>query len=238
MRDVGGEALVSTVYVRKSLPCACTTTFNVSAKGCCRLTSSIVTFGQPSFQGNSKPDRVICVPAVEDRLIQRVALAYLTAGDKLSIKNAVSYGFHRGKDTGVREAIRTARNIRVQHRWVLKSDIQSFFDEIDRSALKKDLVRTLKQRSVLPFLLSAIDTEIRPSDNADRARLSRTSITVGRGLRQGMPLSPLLSNFVLREFDRGVIRANFNMVRLRMILRSSVIQRTNANVPSSLSLNC
>src|SRR4051794_28309234 len=32
-----------------------------------------------------KSDRVICVPTVEDRLVQRVALAYLTSGDKLSV---------------------------------------------------------------------------------------------------------------------------------------------------------
>lgn len=169
---------------------------------------------RPTFiPRESKPDRVICVPVVEDRLIQRVALAYLTEGDKLSVKNSVSYGFHRGSDTGVREAVLKARNLRIQHRWVLKSDIQSFFDQIDRTSLKTDLRRTLRQRSVLPFLLSAIDTEIRPFDNADRTRLSRTGITEGRGLRQGMPLSPILSNFVLRDFDRAIIKANLRMVR-------------------------
>ncbi|MBR2818182.1 MAG: hypothetical protein IKE60_26200 [Reyranella sp.] len=160
-----------------------------------------------------KSDRVICVPTVEDRLVQRVALTYLTSGDKLSVRNQVSFGFHSGKNSGVREAVRTARRLREQHRYVVKSDIQSFFDAIHRPALKADLLKKLRQRSVVPFLLAAIDTEIRPSDQSDVDRLSSTTIKHGFGLRQGMPLSPLLSNFVLRDFDNGIVAAGFRMVR-------------------------
>jgi RNA-directed DNA polymerase len=160
-----------------------------------------------------KSDRVICVPTVEDRLVQRVALAYLTSGDKLSVRNSVSFGFHSGPNSGVREAVRTARRLREQHRYVFKSDIQSFFDGIHRPTLKTDLIRVLRQRSVVPFLLAAIDTEIRPGDRSDVDRIAKTTIKHGQGLRQGMPLSPLLSNFVLRDFDRGISGARFRMVR-------------------------
>ena len=35
----------------------------------------------------------------------------------------------------------------------------------------------------------------------------------GRGLRQGMPLSPILSNFVLRDFDQAFRAKGFQLVR-------------------------
>ena len=155
--------------------------------------------------------RVICVPTVEDRLIQRAALEYLNKGDKLAVRNNVSYGFHAG--SGVEKAVRAARNIRKGHRWALKSDIHSFFNQIRRDDLKQDVARKLGNRSVVPLLFSAIDTEIKLEGRGDEKRLTAAGIKKGLGLRQGMPLSPILSNVVLRDFDKGIVRANLNMVR-------------------------
>lgn len=155
--------------------------------------------------------RVICVPTVEDRLIQRVVLDYLGIGDKLGVRNRVSYGFHSG--SGVQHAVRAARNIRREHRWALKSDIESFFNSIQRGKLKREVAAKLRNRSVVPFLLSAIDTEIRPDGRDDEARLLAQGIEVGLGLRQGMPLSPLLSNVVLRDFDHHIVKSGHRMVR-------------------------
>ena len=158
-------------------------------------------------------DRVICIPTVEDRLIQRVCLEHLQSGDKLKVRNRVSYGFHSGKDTGVLKAVKKAKNLRTQHPWAVKSDIESFFNRINRPRLKDAIKRALGKRAVVPFLLSAIDTEVKVDDDIDAKRLAASDIKSGEGLRQGMPLSPLLSNFVLRHFDQGIIAANLKMVR-------------------------
>ena len=43
--------------------------------------------------------------------------------------------------------------------------------------------------------------------------LSDNGIEAGRGLRQGMPLSPILSNFLLRDFDRAFSERGHALVR-------------------------
>lgn len=43
--------------------------------------------------------------------------------------------------------------------------------------------------------------------------LSDSGIKRGKGLRQGMPLSPILSNFLLRDFDQAFTAAHSDFVR-------------------------
>jgi hypothetical protein len=51
------------------------------------------------------------------------------------------------------------------------------------------------------------------SDPRIKRILDDNDIREGRGLRQGMPLSPILSNFLLRGFDAAFIRRRYDLVR-------------------------
>jgi len=159
----------------------------------------------------SGADRVICVPTVEDRLVQRLLLEHLTSGDKLKIETPVSYGFRQG--LGVAKAVAKARNLRREHCWALKSDISAFFDEIDRSVLKEQIGSRLRNSSIATLVVAAVDTEIECTQPGDVVRLEESGIKSGRGLRQGMPLSPMLSNVVLRDFDLTLHRKGICLVR-------------------------
>ena len=145
--------------------------------------------------------RIICVPTVADRLVQRLIANYLSVNDKLEIGNSVSYGAMRGRG-GTRAAIRDARNFRREYPWVFKSDISQFFDQIPRERLKVSLERKLKRSSIVPLLHAAIDCEIDNRGSRNAVDISNAGIREGLGLRQGMPLSPMLSNYVLKKFDQ------------------------------------
>ena len=160
--------------------------------------------------------RLICVPTVKDRLVQRALLGVIESRSaKLGILNAVSYGFIR-RIEGCKGGTHGARQAAVKYRqrwpWVLKADISKFFDNIRRQDLTDDLCRTLRLKSLSPLIKGAISCEIQPDDGRVKAAIAQNGIKVGHGLRQGMPLSPILSNFVLRDFDRAV-GADYPMVR-------------------------
>jgi retron-type reverse transcriptase len=129
--------------------------------------------------------RVICVPTVADRLVQRVIIDQLTRNDRFRLVNPVSFGFVRGK--GVQAAIKEAIKRRADREWALKTDIQSFFDRIDRAKLKELIKRRLRNHSLVPLLCDAVDCEVRAKTQLDRRRLQELGIHGGRGLRQGMP---------------------------------------------------
>ena len=155
--------------------------------------------------------RVICVPTVVDRLVQRVIIDQLTRTDRFRLLNPVSFGFVRGK--GVQAAIEEAIKRRTDHEWVLKTDIQSFFDRIDRAKLKDLIKRRLRKHSLVPLLCDAVNCEVRATRKLDRSRLQELGIHGGIGLRQGMPLSPLLSNLVLADFDKAALARGYHVLR-------------------------
>lgn len=155
--------------------------------------------------------RIICIPTVRDRIVQRALLHFLTADDKCGILNTVSYGFT--KNCTVHDAASDGVRLRNQKRWVYKTDITSFFDNIDRDTLKAVIRRKVRHRSLHRLLIDAACREIYEPNRTRATRAKKNGIKSGKGVRQGMPLSPFFSNLFLHEFDRAVENAKVSMVR-------------------------
>lgn len=160
-----------------------------------------------------KPDgkyRVICVPSVADRVVQRAILRAI--GKKQAwMQNAVSYGFVA--DGGVERAASKAVQYRKTKPWVFKTDITKFFDHVGRDLLKEKVVRQVKQKTLHPMLFDAINCEIEPRTKQHAIRIKALGIIEGRGVRQGMPLSPFFANLFLADFDRTCINAGHSVLR-------------------------
>jgi RNA-directed DNA polymerase len=135
---------------------------------------------------------------------------YLVTNKKLPIYNSSSYGFIKGR--GVQAAIARAVHLRNTHDWCLKTDIEAFFDRIPRSYLKAKVAAALPSHSLTPLIWKIIDSEIKTTPLL-KPKLRKQGITLGIGVRQGMPLSPILSNLVLSQFDRKVSQAGIEMIR-------------------------
>ena len=96
--------------------------------------------------------RVICIPTVRDRVVQRAVLRTISArAPKLGIVNDVSFGFIKDSN-GVRRGAHAARNVAVQQRrlkpWAFKADIAAFFDRIPREELLRDFNRAFRLSSL------------------------------------------------------------------------------------------
>jgi RNA-directed DNA polymerase len=153
--------------------------------------------------------RVICVPTVRDRLVQRAIMTWLVERKRVPHQDFV-YGI---KGQGSRAAIDRAIKLRETFHWCVKTDIQSFFDRISRPKLKTQLAKELKGSSLIPLLFAAIDVEIKPRTSAQAADVTAAGINPGVGIRQGMPLSPLLANFSLEKFDKSCKANNIKILR-------------------------
>jgi RNA-directed DNA polymerase len=159
---------------------------------------------------SSDSERVICIPTVRDRLVQRAIGEHLTSRSVFPINNSSSFGFIRG--LGPQSAIKRALELRSKYDWCLKTDIQSFFDKISRPYLKTKVTQALRGNSLESLIFKAIDCEVKTSTE-NRERLRKQNLTTGLGIRQGMPLSPLLANLTLADFDKHIEHRRIGMVR-------------------------
>jgi RNA-directed DNA polymerase len=153
---------------------------------------------------------MICIPTVCDRLVQRTVVAYLNETKKFPIYHSSSFGFLPRRGTNA--AIGAAVSLRQSHDWCLKTDIESFFDRIPRQYLKTCVAKALGRHSLVPIIARMIDCEVKLTSR-NRTKIQDQGIQMGAGIRQGMPLSPILANLVLSEFDKRVEKRGLKMIR-------------------------
>lgn len=148
-----------------------------------------------------KPDggwRVISVPAVVDRVLQRAVLNVL---DKPLDRTFLDCSFGYRPKRGLHQAV----DMIVAHRnagltWVLDADIHTFFDSLDHALL----IEFLREEIVDGRILNLIALWLKAGQrNSQRAV----------GVPLGSPMSPLLSNVYLHRLDRALTEAGWRLVR-------------------------
>jgi group II intron reverse transcriptase/maturase len=146
--------------------------------------------------------RILCVPAVRDRVLQTAAAATLDRLLEPEWEDS-SFAYRRGR--GVRQAVERVHALFHEgYRWVLDADIEGFFDNVNHT-LVLDRLRPFVADELLLRLTTLWLDHLR----WDGAELRRP----GLGLPQGMTLSPLLANLFLDELDEAVEHAGLRMVR-------------------------
>ncbi len=153
--------------------------------------------------------RIIAIPTVRDRLLQRALLRHLEADPRFVATSEVSYGFTKGRTLA--DAQRRALFLREQRPWMLQADIIRFFDRIERPLMKALVRRRVSRKLIADLMSAAIDCELETA--GEGADGSETAIQPGRGLRQGMPISPVLSNLLLKKFDDALAVRGFSAIR-------------------------
>lgn len=139
--------------------------------------------------------RTLGIPTVLDRLIQQALLQILQPIFEPGF-SASSYGFRPGKSA--HQAILAAqRHVQEGRRWVVDIDLEKFFDRVNHDILMSRVARQVKDDRILKLIRRYLE-----------AGLMRDGIAEVRtqGAPQGGPLSPLLSNILLTDWDRELER--------------------------------
>lgn len=149
-----------------------------------------------------KGDRILGIPTVVDRLIQQ-AIAQVLGPIFDPRFSDHSYGFRPG--CSAVQAVRKAQ--KHQHsgrRWVVDLDLEKFFDNVNHDILLARLRRQVKD----PVLLGLIGSYLRAGIMEGGVETVRN-----QGTPQGGPLSPLLSNILLDDFDKELEKRGHHFVR-------------------------
>lgn len=169
--------------------------------------------------------RKLGIPTVLDRFVQQAVMQVLQRRWDGTFSEH-SYGFRPGRSAhqGVEWA---QRCIAQGYRWVVDLDLEKFFDRVNHDKLMAKLAERVRDKRVLKLIRAFL-----------RAGVMENGLVspVDEGTPQGGPLSPLLSNIVLDEFDREVERRGLRFARYaddsNIYVRS---RRAGARVMESLA---
>ena len=157
-------------------------------------------FGIPKSNGDI---RYLAVPTVRDRVAQTAVARVLNACLEGEFEHA-SYAYRAGRS--VRMAVARVAHYRDQgFQWVVDADIQSYFDRVNHRLLIDKLQRSLQDHSLLPLIELWLAATIAPEQGAPRLLTC--------GIPQGSPISPLLANLYLDDFDEALLGENLRLVR-------------------------
>ena len=152
-------------------------------------------------KGNGKT-RLLGIPTVTDRLLQQAAPQYLMP--KYEHGSSVhSYGFRPHKNA--RQAVGKAlEHIHGGYTFIVDIDLRTFFDEVGHCLLLDLLYQKVKCPTTLRLIRNWLRVPIQINGKLQKRR---------KGVPEGSPLSPLLSNILLNELDKELTRRKLRFVR-------------------------
>jgi RNA-directed DNA polymerase len=153
-----------------------------------------------------KPDgvgiRKLGIPTVLDRIIQQaVYQEIMYAFDATFSEN--SYGFRRGR-RAQQAVLKAQEYIREGCDWVVDIDLEKFFDKVNHDILMSRVARKVKDKKILLLIRKFLQAGV-----MQNGLISATE----EGTPQGGPLSPLLSNIMLDDFDKELEKRKLRFVR-------------------------
>ncbi|MCL5421598.1 MAG: group II intron reverse transcriptase/maturase [Nitrospirae bacterium] len=146
--------------------------------------------------------RNLGIPVVMDRVIQQAITQVLTPVFDPHFSES-SFGFRpsRSAHQAVKKVL---KDIHRGYRYAVDIDLEKFFDTVDHDILMNRVSRKVRDKG----LLSLIGKYLRAGVIVN-GRLNQTS----KGVPQGGPLSPFLSNILLDDLDKELERRGHRFAR-------------------------
>lgn len=153
----------------------------------------------PKGQGKT---RLLGIPTVIDRWLQQAVNQQLMVHFEYDFE-PVSYGFRPQKN--IQKAVLQAQGyINAGYQDIVDIDLQGFFDQVDHSILLQLIYHKVKCPTTLRLIRKWLRAPISINGKLKKRR---------KGIPQGSPISPLLSNIMLDVLDKEMKNMGLRYVR-------------------------
>jgi len=153
-----------------------------------------------------KPDgngtRQLGVPTVMDRIIQQAIYQVIMPVFDLTFSEQ-SFGFRPGRSAH-QAVLQAQRYIQEGYAWVVDIDLEKFFDRVNHDMLMARVARQVKDKKILLLIRRFLQAGVMEDGLVQATE---------EGTPQGGPLSPLLSNIILDDFDKELKKRGLRHVR-------------------------
>lgn len=152
-------------------------------------------------KGNGKT-RLLGVPTTSERVLQQAVSQSIAPLFEPEFKPN-SFGFRPNKNA--RQAVGQARDyIHSGQNHIVDIDLKNFFDEVDHCLVLNLVFRKVKCKTTMQLIRKWLRAPIKINGKLQKRR---------KGVPQGSPLSPLLSNILLHQLDKEMTRRGHKFVR-------------------------
>jgi RNA-directed DNA polymerase len=145
--------------------------------------------------------RPLGIPPIRDRTVQMAAVLVLGPIFEADLQpEQHAYRTERNALTAVNQVHSLLNS---GHTQIIDADLAAYFDSIPHSELLKSVARRVVDPTMLHLIKMWLQTPVEETDERGQKKRTTRNRDEQRGIPQGSPASPLLSNIYMRRFVLG-----------------------------------
>lgn len=149
----------------------------------------------PKANGKLRP---LGISTLRDRVCMTAAVLVLEPIFEADLPDE-QYAYRSGRNA--QQAAQEVKDrLYLGHTDVVDADLSDYFGSIPHAELMRSLTRRIVDRRVLHLIKMWLECAVEEADQRGRKKRTTEAKDQGRGIPQGSPISPLLSNLYMRRF--------------------------------------
>jgi len=152
-------------------------------------------------KADGKTLRPLGIPCIADRVVMMATVSVLAPIFEVDMP-AEQHAYRA--NFSAHTAVRSVHGlITTGHTQIIEGDLAGYFDSIPHAELMKSVARRVSDRHLLHLIKMWLDAPVEEDDRKGGKKRTTPNKDSGRGVPQGAPISPLLSNLYMRRFILG-----------------------------------